>query len=112
MHTSSRAADEDVIGAELVFGATSMGQILGVRRDLISQRVWWLIATYGPHGRRVAVPIQWVLRRTPTRVTLAVGTRELDDLPEQHELGPLFPRYGAFPMFVRPGVSHVNGAAV
>jgi hypothetical protein len=112
MHTSSRAADEDLIGAELVSGATSIGHILDVRRDPISQRVWRLITTYGPHGRRVAVPMEWVVRRTPTRVTLAVGTRELDDLPDQRELGPLFSRAGVPPLFVRPGVPHVNGAAV
>jgi hypothetical protein len=46
------------------------------------------LISYGPQGRRVAVPMEWVVRRTPTRVTLAVGTRELNDLPDQRELGP------------------------
>ena len=36
MHTSSHHTDEDLIGAELVSGATSIGHILDVRRDPIS----------------------------------------------------------------------------
>jgi hypothetical protein len=90
MDTSSRPADEDRTGAELVLGTASIGHVLGVRRDPVSQRVWRLIATYGPHERRVAVPIEWVVRRTPTQVTLAVGIRALDDLRDQRESGPLF----------------------
>ena len=101
MRTSSRATDEDLIGAELVSGATSIGHVLDVYRDPVSQRVWRLITTYGPHSRRVAVPMEWVVRRSPTRVELAVGTRSLDDLPD--ELGPLFSC---------AGIAHVNGAAV
>jgi hypothetical protein len=93
--------DEDLIGAELVFGHTSLGHVLDVRRDPVSQRVWRLIARYGPHGRRVAVPIEWVVRRTPTKVILAVGTNSLDDLPD--ELAPLFSR---------GGISRVNGAVM
>jgi hypothetical protein len=103
MHTSTRSTDEDLIGAELMFGAMPIGHILGVRRDPISKRVWRLIAVYGAHGRQVSIPIEWIARRTPRRVTLAVGTRELDDMRDQRELGPLF---------VRPDVPHVNGAAV
>jgi hypothetical protein len=34
MHTSSRAVDEDIIGAELFSGTLPIGQIIGVRRDL------------------------------------------------------------------------------
>ena len=90
MHRSLRATDEDLIGAELVFGPTAIGHVLDVRRDPISNRVWRLITTYGPRQRRVAVPMEWVKRRTPTQVALAVGTRELDDLPD--ELGPSFSR--------------------
>lgn len=101
MRTSSRASDEELIGAELVFGATTIGRVLDVRRDPLSQRVWRLITTYGPHGHRVAVPMEWVVRRTPTRVTLAVGSREIDDLPD--ELGPLFSR---------AGISWLNGAVL
>jgi hypothetical protein len=111
MHTSTRSADEDLIGAELAFGPTVIGHIEGVRRDPISQRVWRLIATYGPRARRVAVPIEWVVRRTPTRVTLAVGIRELDDLADQRELGPWFSRPRVSPSDVRPGVPHSGGAA-
>jgi hypothetical protein len=85
MNTSTRTADDNLIGAELVFGTTSLGHVLGVRRDPISQRVWRLIVTYGPHGRQVAVPMEWVARRTPTRVTLAVGVGALDDLRDQRD---------------------------
>jgi len=82
---ATRNQDSYQIGAELVFGKESIGQVLDVGRDPISQRVWRLITAYGPHGRRVAVPVEWVVRRTPTRVTLAVGARALDDLPDQPE---------------------------
>jgi hypothetical protein len=87
--TTSTSADADLIGAELVFGKTSLGQVLGVLRDPISQRVRRLITSYGPDGRRVAVPMEWVVGRTPGRVALAVGPHSLDDLPDQRELGPL-----------------------
>jgi hypothetical protein len=33
--------------------------------------------------------MEWVVRRTAARVTLAVGTHSLDDLADQRELGPL-----------------------
>ena len=49
----------------------------------------------------MAVPMEWVKRRTPTQVALAVGTRELDDLPD--ELGP---------SFSRADFAHVNGVAL
>ncbi|GAC1315002.1 MAG: hypothetical protein NVSMB2_05490 [Chloroflexota bacterium] len=80
MPTSKHSADDDLIGAELGFGATAIGHVEGVRRDPVSGRVWRLIATYGSQSRRVAVPMEWVVRRSPTRVTLAVGTGSLDDL--------------------------------
>jgi len=87
MHTANGTTNEELyqIGAELVCGTESIGQVLDLGRDPISQRVWRLITTYGPHERRVAVPVEWVVRRTPTRVTLAVGPRALDDLPDQPE---------------------------
>jgi hypothetical protein len=87
MHTANATKDEELyqIGAELVFGTESIGQVLDVGRDPISERVWRLITTYGPHARRVGVPVEWVVRRTPTRVTLAVGAHALDDLPDQPE---------------------------
>ena len=103
MHTATDTADEQLIGADIAFGATLIGRVLGVVRDPLSQRIRRLITTYGPLGRRVAVPMEWVTRRTPTRVALAVGTRSLDDLPDQREFGPLFSR---------TGISRVNGAAV
>jgi len=85
MQTPTSIPDQELIGAELVCGAESIGPILDVGYDPISHRVWRLIVTYGPHQRRVAVPLEWVVRRTPTRVTLAVGSRALDDLPDQYE---------------------------
>lgn len=103
MRTPTPTEDEQFIGAEIVFGATSIGHVLGVAHDPVSQRVRRLITSYGPDGRRVAVPIEWVVRRTPSRVTLGVGTRSLDDLADQRELGPLFRR---------TGVSRVNGTVV
>jgi hypothetical protein len=103
MRTPTPTEDEQFIGAEIVFGATSIGHVLGVVHDPVSQRVRRLITSYGPDGRRVAVPMEWVVRRTPSRVTLGVGTRSLDDLPDQRELGPLFRR---------TGVSRVNGTVV
>jgi hypothetical protein len=103
MHTPTPTEDEKLIGAEIVFGATSIGYVLGVVHDPFSQRVRRLITSYGPDGRRVAVPVEWVVRRTPTRVTLGVGTRSLDDLADQRELGPLFSL---------AGVSRVNGTVV
>jgi hypothetical protein len=72
--------DADLIGDEIVFGATSIGHVLDVSRDPLSHRVRYLITAYGPDGRRVAVPMEWVVRRSAGRVALAVGIRSLDDL--------------------------------
>jgi hypothetical protein len=72
-----------------MFGSTPIGHVLGVLLDPVSQRVRRLITAYGPHGRQVAVPMEWVVRTTAARVTLAVGTHSLDDLADQRELGPL-----------------------
>jgi hypothetical protein len=74
--------DVDLIGAEVVFGTTPIGHVVGVQRDPISQRVRRLITSYGPDNRRVAVPMEWVVRRTPSRVTLGVDVRSLDDLAD------------------------------
>ncbi len=79
--------DVDLIGAEVVFGTTLIGHVVGVLRDPISQRVRRLLTSYGPDGRRVAVPTEWVIRRTPSQVILAVDARSLDDLADQRELG-------------------------
>jgi hypothetical protein len=75
--------DTNVIGAEVVIGTMPIGQVVGVQRDPISQRVWHLLTAYGPTGRRVAVPMEWVVRCTPGRVTLGVDLRSLDDLADQ-----------------------------
>ena len=103
MHTANGAQDEELypIGAELAFGTESIGHVLDVDYDPISHRVWRLISAYGSHTRRVAVPVEWVVRRTPTRVTLAVGTRSLDDLPDQPEPGQ---------SFTYPGIPQLNGS--
>jgi hypothetical protein len=81
--------DVDLIGAEVVFGTTPIGHVVGVLRDPISHRVRRLLTSYGPDGRRVAVPMEWVIRRTPSQVVLGVDARSLDDLADQRELGPL-----------------------
>ena len=80
MPTSTPSTDDDLIGADLGFGATTIGHVDGIRRDPVSGRVWQLIASYGSPARRVAVPMEWVAQRSPTRVTLAVGAHSLDDL--------------------------------
>ncbi len=75
--------DVDLIGAEITYGATHIGRVEGVVRDPVSQRVWRLLTSYGPSGRHVAVPIEWVIRRTPQRVELGVGASSLDDLGDR-----------------------------
>jgi hypothetical protein len=87
MATTTQTADDSLIGAEVAFGATLLGHVLGVVRDPLSQRVRRLITAYGDDERRVAVPMEWVVRRTPNRLELAVGARSLDDLPEQPRRG-------------------------
>ncbi len=83
MHTASRTSDADLIGAEISFGATPLGRIQAVLRDPLSQRVRHLVMRYGAGQRRVAVPMEWVVRRSLGHVTLGVGTRSLDDLADQ-----------------------------
>jgi PRC-barrel domain protein len=82
MHTALPANDVDLVGTEIVFGTMPIGHVLDVIRDPLSQRVRRLITTYGVTARRVAIPMEWVVRRTSTRVTLGVGARSLDDLAE------------------------------
>jgi hypothetical protein len=103
MHIADDTRDEDLMGAELVYGATSVGRVLDVYRDSVSHRIWRLITTYGPNGRRVGVPVEWIARQTPTLLTLAVGPRALDDLPDQRELAPAVPL---------AGTARVNGTAL
>ena len=45
-------ADDDLIGAEVVFGAAPIGRVLDVIRDPLSQRVRRLITTYGRRPAR------------------------------------------------------------
>jgi hypothetical protein len=75
--------DAELLGAEITFGSTVIGHVEGLVRDPLSQRVWRLLTSYGPSARHVAVPIEWVVRRTPHRVELGVGPRSLDDLGER-----------------------------
>ncbi len=75
--------DEELMGAEITHGSTHIGRVEGFVRDPVSQRVWRLLTSYGPTGRHVAVPIEWVIRQTPQRVELGVGTRSLDDLSDR-----------------------------
>jgi len=75
--------DDDLMGAEITHGATRIGHVEGLVRDPVSQRVWRLLTSYGPTGRHVAVPMEWVIRQTPQRIELGVGTRSLDDLGDR-----------------------------
>jgi hypothetical protein len=83
MYTSHRPDDDTLIGAEIMFGPTQLGHVEGVVRDRVSSRVRRLITTYGPAQRRVAIPMEWVVQRTPTRLVLGVGSLSLDDLADQ-----------------------------
>jgi hypothetical protein len=85
MRTSTRTEDEDLIGTEVALGTTLIGHVVGVLRDPVSHRVRRLITSYGARGRRVAVPMEWVVRCTPDRLVLGVGTRSLDDLGDWAE---------------------------
>jgi hypothetical protein len=75
--------DDQLMGAEITFGATLLGHVEGLVRDPISHRVWRLITSYGPNARQVAVPMEWVTKRSASRLTLGVGARSLDDLGER-----------------------------
>ena len=81
--TATDTSDDTLIGSEIAFGTTLIGHVLGVVCDPVSHRVRRLITAYGPDARHVAVPVEWVIRRTPRRLVLAVGAQSLDDLPEQ-----------------------------
>jgi hypothetical protein len=71
------------MGAEITFGTTLIGHVEGLMRDPLSQRVRRLITSYGVSGRRVAVPMEWVAKRSASRLELGVGARSLDDLADQ-----------------------------
>jgi hypothetical protein len=72
MFTSTATNDEQLMGAEITFGTTLIGHVEGLLRDPLSQRVRRLITSYGPIGRRVAVPMEWVTKRSASRLVLAV----------------------------------------
>lgn len=82
MLTATATANSQLMGAEITFGSILLGHVEGLARDHISQRVRRLITSYGPTRRRVGVPMEWVVQRSPARLALAVGTRSLDDLAE------------------------------
>jgi hypothetical protein len=83
MFTSTAVHDEQLMGAEITFGTTLIGHVEGLVRDPLSQRVRQLITSYGLTGRRVAVPMEWVAKRSASRLVLGVGARALDDLADQ-----------------------------
>ena len=72
--------DTQLMGAEMTFDKNLIGYVEGLVRDPISQRVRRLITSYGMSGRRVAVPMEWVVNRASSRLVLGVGARSLDDL--------------------------------
>jgi len=82
MFGSNVADDDQLLGAEITHAGVLLGRVEGLFRDAISQRVWRLLTSYGLAGRRVAVPMEWVVSRSPTRLVLAVGARSLDDLSD------------------------------
>ena len=79
---TSATKDGQFIGAEIMFRSTVIGQVEGLVRDPISQRVRRLITSYGPSRRRVGVPMEWVVKRSADRLVLGVGVRSLDDLAD------------------------------
>jgi hypothetical protein len=83
MHTLTAVHDEQIMGVEISFGTTLIGHVEGLVRDPLSQRVRKLITTYGTPARRVAVPMEWVTKRSASRLVLGVGTHSLDDLADR-----------------------------
>jgi hypothetical protein len=80
LFTSAATNDEQLMGAEITFGATLIGHVEGLLRDPVSQRVRRLITSYGLMRRRVGVPMEWVVKRSGSRLELGVGARSLNDL--------------------------------
>ncbi len=80
---STAARDDELVGAEVSFGTTLIGHVEGLVRDPLSQRVRGLITSYGLPRRRVAVPLEWVTKRSTSGVVLGVGARSLDDLGDR-----------------------------
>ena len=85
MSESVATNDEQLMGAEIAFGTTLIGHVEGLIRDPLSKRVRRLITSYGSTGRRVGVPMEWVVGRSASRLILGVGIRSLDDLGERPE---------------------------
>ena len=82
MFRSTATNVEQLMGAEIMFGNTLVGHVEGLGRDPLSHRVRRLITSYGLIGRRVGVPMEWVIKRSPSRVVLGVGVRSLNDLAD------------------------------
>jgi hypothetical protein len=82
MVTAAATQDMQLMGAEITFGTTLIGHVEGLIRDPISQRVRRLITSYGLAGRRVGVPMEWIINRSPSRLELGVSARSLDDLSD------------------------------
>jgi hypothetical protein len=83
MLRSTAARDERLVGAEITFGSTLIGHVEGLVRDPLSQRVRGLITSYGLTRRRAAVPLEWVIKRSASRLVLGVGARSLEDLGDR-----------------------------
>ena len=84
LHTSDADGAGRWPGAALIVGTAVLGHVQDVVRDSISGRIRHLVTSYAGatgNGRRVAVPVEWVVGHTPGHVVLGVGTRELDRLP-------------------------------
>lgn len=82
MFASLPTGDAQLVGAEITFGNKLIGHVEGLAQDPITHRIWRLVTSYGSSGRRVGVPVEWVVNCSATRVELAVGTHSLDDLSE------------------------------
>jgi hypothetical protein len=79
---AAAARDDQLVGAEITIGTALIGHVEGLVRDPLSQRVRGLITSYGLKRRRVAVPMEWVTKRSDSGVVLGVGVRSLDDLSD------------------------------
>ena len=82
MFRSTAIDDEQLMGSEIMAGNTLLGHVEGLGRDPLSYRVRRLIMSYGLNGRRVGVPMEWVIKRSPSRVVLGVDARSLNDLAD------------------------------
>jgi hypothetical protein len=89
MFGSTATNDTQLMGAKITFGTTLLGHVEGLVRDPLSQRVRRLITSYGLTGRRVGVPMEWVVKRSPSRLVLGVGARSLDDLHDWAHARPV-----------------------